>query len=126
MVYVVTYDSFIGLAEHLATPSRVIIVSKAMLESRAASVTKQFRSGLEQWIMLERALLVWRSELLEEGRFGTIVRVRTDMRLPSNFRFSDCIGRESQTGGIVYAISDYMFYSTPSVFVRLFSSFLSM
>jgi hypothetical protein len=73
-----------------------------------------------QWFLLERALTHWRDRLLDPEAYHTIARFRTDLRLPKEFRFSDCIGAESLSAGIVFAQSDTFFYATSSVFYRVY------
>ena len=78
-------------------------------------------------LQLQRGLAHWREVFLgPAAEYHTIVKFRTDLELPPQFRFAECIGRRAGGGvGIVYALSDLMFYASPDVFYAVFPSLLS-
>ena len=114
-VFVITWTVFRTLAHRFT--KQVLLLSESELP-------KSTFTSIFQWYLLKRGLEHWNDELSEPGRYSTIVRFRTDMRLPPYFRFTDCIGRMAGNGavGVVYAFSDLLFYSTPMVFIKIFST----
>ena len=72
-----------------------------------------------QWYLLKKGIACWKEEL---SSFGTLVRYRTDLRLPSRFSFSHCTGRSAGAVGLVYANSDSLFYAEAAMFIETFSS----
>jgi hypothetical protein len=100
-------------------------------ESELAAVkslrrSKGLFSGMMQWYLLKRALSHWRGRLFEQEHYSTIVRFRTDVLTPIAFKFVDCLGRDTNAAGLVYAQSDLIFYATPQTFFRIFLSMFDL
>jgi len=82
--------------------------------------TRPVPSSAWQWYLLQRGLDGLKDQI---SRYDTVVRFRVDLVLPLEFRFSDVENHQPAHGrGIVYAVSDFLFYSSPSIFFGAFSS----
>lgn len=79
-------------------------------------------AGAHDWFFLKIGLAHWRFTLLDPGsHYHTIVRTRTDLRMPDGFQYSNLRAREAEGGSaIVYAYTDILFYTTPLKFYDLF------
>mmetsp|Transcript_30990 Transcript_30990/g.62890 ORF Transcript_30990/g.62890 Transcript_30990/m.62890 type:complete len:577 (-) Transcript_30990:91-1821(-) len=124
-VFVVTYSAFYSIALRLSNET-VIVTDEELSDERNQRGEPQ--SGMWQWYLLSRALSFWRSRLLSPGAYHTIVRFRTDMQVPVSFSFQACVGRihNASKVGMVYALSDSMFYAAPPVFYQVFSSMFAV
>ena len=69
--------------------------------------------------LLDRGMRFWRRDLVEAGRYHTLVRWRTDMRFPPGFKLAHYWGAND----VLHAFTDKVFYSTPATFFRLFLPF---
>mmetsp|Transcript_21282 Transcript_21282/g.48016 ORF Transcript_21282/g.48016 Transcript_21282/m.48016 type:complete len:434 (+) Transcript_21282:350-1651(+) len=119
-VFVVSYASCHSLARRLT--DKTLTISKAELDDETAEHSgAKLEAGILQWFLLSKGLDHWRDRLSDS--YDTLVKYRTYLALPRDFKFTKCIGRLSHEGqGIIFAQSDTMFYATPQVFYGVFSS----
>jgi len=115
--FIVTYSVYHNAAANITNNTLFINVRELS--------TTPYPRAMWQWLQLSRGLHHWRNHL-DERKYHTICRYRTDVRLPTNFAFHHCIGRTAANDvGIVYARSDYMFYAAASTFIRLFTPMIN-
>ena len=121
-IFCCTYSTYRELALRFTDNILIADISSSKVEG-GVRVSSQW-----QWLLLQKSLRHWRSQLLEKGTYQTIVRFRPDIFIPAGFFFSDCIGQSHpRTGhGIVYAQSDSFFYAQPKIFYGVFESMYNL
>ena len=143
-LFVCTYKPFEALARRFRLQGLLIVNTTYEIEKLSElRALQRYQSSdssevsitarLWQWLLLQRGLRHWRSQLLGDREGGspyhTIARFRSDMHFAEGFRFRSCVGRTANGGtggsghGIIYAASDLFFYGTPQVFYSVFGNF---